>query len=57
MDKLRASNNQFLPYSDKTDPEVIKDKLGISKKTYKKAIGLLYKLKLISIEDEGIRLL
>jgi predicted RNA-binding protein (virulence factor B family) len=57
MEKLRASSDHFLPYSDKTDPEVIKNKLGISKKTYKKAIGLLYKLKMIAIEDEGIRLL
>ena len=56
LDKLKA-NNHFLPYSDKTDPEVIKTQLGISKKTFKKAIGLLYKNKLITIEEDGIRLI
>jgi predicted RNA-binding protein (virulence factor B family) len=55
LEKLKVSNN-FLPYSDKTDPEVIKSELGISKKTFKKAIGLLYKNKQITIEEEGIRL-
>jgi predicted RNA-binding protein (virulence factor B family) len=55
LEKLKASNN-YLPYSDKTDPDVIKESLGISKKTFKKAIGLLYKNKLIAIEEEGIRL-
>jgi hypothetical protein len=29
---------------------------GISKKTFKKAIGGLYKSKLITIEDNGIKL-
>jgi uncharacterized protein len=56
LEKLKANNN-FLPYSDKTDPELIKTELGISKKTYKKAIGLLYKNKLITIEEDGIRLI
>jgi uncharacterized protein len=55
--KLRESNGHFLPYGDKTDSELIKEKLGISKKTFKKAIGLLYKHKLITIEEEGIRLI
>jgi predicted RNA-binding protein (virulence factor B family) len=57
LDKLKNSKNQFLPYSDKTEPEEIKNNLGISKKTFKKAIGLLYKQKLISIEEDGIRLI
>jgi predicted RNA-binding protein (virulence factor B family) len=29
---------------------------GVSKKTFKKAIGGLYKARLISIEEDGIRL-
>jgi uncharacterized protein len=56
INKLKENKNHFLPYSDKTDPELIKEKLGISKKTFKKAIGLLYKQKLIALEDDGIRL-
>ncbi|HPS13579.1 MAG TPA: GntR family transcriptional regulator, partial [Prolixibacteraceae bacterium] len=55
LQKLKE-NDLFLPYSDKTDPEIIKSKLGISKKTFKKAIGLLYKKELIVIEEDGIRL-
>jgi predicted RNA-binding protein (virulence factor B family) len=55
LEKLKMNSN-YLPYCDKTDPEVIKTNLGISKKTFKKAIGLLYKNKLIAIEEEGIRL-
>jgi len=57
LEKLKNSKNQFLPYSDKTDPEEIKESLGISKKTFKKAIGLLYKQKRISIDEDGIRLI
>lgn len=55
--KLKESKNHYLPYGDKSDAELIKEKFGISKKTFKKAIGLLYKHKLISIEPEGIRLI
>jgi predicted RNA-binding protein (virulence factor B family) len=57
LNKLGNAKGKFLPYSDKTDPEAIKEGLGISKKTFKKAIGLLYKQKLIAIEEDGIRLI
>lgn len=55
LEKLKA-NDGFLPLNDKSDPELIKTELGISKKTFKKAIGSLYKSKLILIENDGIRL-
>ncbi|QSX32082.1 GntR family transcriptional regulator [Shewanella avicenniae] len=45
----------FLPFSDKTSPEVIYAELGMSKKAFKKAIGGLYKAGKIEISDEGIR--
>ena len=51
------NNDGFLPLTDKTDPEVIADKLQCSKKNFKKAVGALYKKGRIKIEDEGIRLL
>lgn len=54
--KLRSSEHLFLPFSDHSDTEDIKESFGMSKKTFKKAIGALYKQKLISIEPEGIRL-
>jgi uncharacterized protein len=46
----------FIPLDDKTPPEVIYRLFGTSKKTYKKAIGALYKKRIILIENGGIRL-
>ena len=51
------SNGGYLALSDKSPPEAIYDKFGISKKVYKTAIGTLYKKRIISIEKEGIHLL
>ena len=56
LDKLKDLEG-FLPLNDKSTPEDIAHHLEMSKKTFKKAIGGLYKQKLISIEDDGIRLL
>lgn len=53
--KLQASGG-YLEATDKSSPEVIKHMFGISKKVFKKAIGALYKDRLIAIEKEGIRL-
>ncbi|RDE19552.1 GntR family transcriptional regulator [Motiliproteus coralliicola] len=47
----------FLPLSDRSDPELIKKRFGVSKKKYKMAIGTLYKQRRIDIEPEGIRLI
>ncbi len=46
----------FLPVTDKSSPETIYKLFGVSKKTYKKAIGFIYKKKLITIEKDGIKL-
>lgn len=48
--------NGYLAITDKSDPEKIYDQFQISKKTFKKAVGALYKERLIAIEDKGIRL-
>ena len=56
LNKL-AANNNFLPLNDKSDPELIKKTFQISKKNFKKAIGALYKQRIISIEEDGIKLL
>jgi hypothetical protein len=56
LEQLKAADGELL-LSDKSDPETIKSTLGISKKTFKKAIGALYKEKKISISDDRIRLL
>ena len=49
-------NKGFLPLTDKSSPEDIKARLEMSKKSFKKAIGMLYKKRLISIEEDGIHL-
>lgn len=56
MDKLKAEGG-FIPATDKSSPEIIYGLFGVSKKTYKKAIGALYKKRLISIENNGINLI
>jgi len=50
-------NSGFLALTDKSDPEEIKDILQMSKKSFKKAIGSLYKQHLIEIKDDGIYLI
>jgi predicted RNA-binding protein (virulence factor B family) len=50
-------NNNYLPYNDKSGPQEIYDFFGISKKSFKMAIGALYKQRLIEITQTGIRLL
>lgn len=46
----------FLRFNEKTTPDEIHSRFGVSKKKYKMAIGGLYKKRLISIDDSGIRL-
>lgn len=41
---------------DKSSPEDIKDALGMSKKTFKAAVGMLYKDRKIVLTDDGIEL-
>ena len=41
---------------DKSGAEEIKEQFGVSKKTYKRAIGDLYKRRLITITEDGIEL-
>jgi predicted RNA-binding protein (virulence factor B family) len=56
VDKLRAAGG-FLAVTDKSPPEIIYGLFGVSKKTFKKAIGALYKKRLILIENKGIKLI
>ncbi len=55
IDKLNKCNG-FITLNDNSDPEEIKDMLGMSKKTFKKALGLLYKQKLVTLHPDGIRI-
>jgi len=55
MKTLEASDG-FLPLSDKSSPELIGEVLKMSKKTFKKAIGSLYKDGFIELTEESIKL-
>ena len=55
LDELKKANG-FLNLSDSSSPEDIYKKLQISKKVFKKAIGGLYRQGLITLGDDGIRL-
>jgi predicted RNA-binding protein (virulence factor B family) len=56
LETLKESNG-FLDLTDKSTPEEIKSELEISKKVFKKALGWLYKHKLIIIKEDGIYLI
>lgn len=54
--ELKASGG-FLGLHDKSTPKEIQDGLGLSKRSFKKAIGTLYKERKIKILDNGIELI
>ncbi|MDO1514375.1 S1-like domain-containing RNA-binding protein [Maribacter confluentis] len=46
----------YLPLHDKSSPEEIRDTFQMSKKTFKKGVGTLYKERKIKLESDGISL-
>ena len=48
---------KLLKLTDKSSPEDIKSQLNMSKKAFKKAIGFLYKRKVILLQEDRIELL
>lgn len=55
LDKLKAQNG-FLPLTDSSDPQAVYKHLEMSKKTFKKAVGALYKDRKIVLKEDGIYL-
>ena len=53
--KLKQAGG-FLPLGDKSNPELIYNEFSFSKKVFKKTIGSLFKAKMITIDDDGVRL-
>jgi predicted RNA-binding protein (virulence factor B family) len=51
-----TAHNGFLPLTDKSTPEAIANLLRLSKKSFKKAVGGLYKEGAVTILPDGIRL-
>jgi predicted RNA-binding protein (virulence factor B family) len=45
-----------LPFSDKSDPDDIREFFGMSKKTFKQAMGKLYKDRKIELTETSIRI-
>lgn len=56
LEELKAAGG-FLALHDKSDPVSIKNEMGMSKKSFKKAIGTLYKDKQIILKEDGIELI
>lgn len=54
--KMLEESDGSLPFNDKSSPEEIKENFDMSKKTFKKYIGNLYKAGKILITNEGISL-
>ena len=48
--------NGFLALHDKSAPEEIRDLLQMSKKNFKRSLGILYKKKLVELTPDGIKL-
>jgi predicted RNA-binding protein (virulence factor B family) len=55
--KTLTSHDGFMAITDKSAPELIYQRFGISKKAFKQALGRLYKQRQIIIETDGIRLI
>ena len=57
LEKLRESPDGTISITDKSSPDEIRFHFNMSKKSYKKALGSLYKQKLILITTDRIELL
>jgi uncharacterized protein len=53
---MMKQNGGLLSLTDNSSPEEIKAKLQISKKAFKKAIGALYRERLVKLTDNGVQL-
>lgn len=56
LSELQAAGG-FLPYTDKSDAEDIAERFAVSKKTFKRAVGTLYRGRCIRLSEEGLHLI
>ena len=56
MERLEREGGT-LPFSDKSDPALIFETFGMSKKQFKMVLGSLYKKRMIELQDDHIRLI
>lgn len=55
--RLLEEHNGYLPYHDKSEPEVIYNFFGMSKKVFKMTVGKLYKERKIALTKTGMQLM
>jgi len=55
--KIIEDNDGFIGATDKSSPDLIKAIFNVSKKSFKKAVGSLYKQRLITIDKDGISII
>ena len=55
--RILKEREGFLPVTDKTSAEDIHELFGISKKTFKQAVGALYKTRRIRLDPRGLALI
>ncbi|MBM7617078.1 putative RNA-binding protein (virulence factor B family) [Weissella uvarum] len=56
LNLLKANPKHMLPYNDKSDPKAIKQYFNMSKGQFKRALGNLYKQRLITQDENGVYL-
>ena len=56
LEELQQTPSGTLPFGDHSSPEEIADRFAVSKKTFKRAIGTLYRQHKIAITPTGIQL-
>ncbi len=56
LEKLKE-NGGHMNFTDKSDPVLINKTFGMSKKSFKRGVGALYKQRIVELKDDGIHLL
>ena len=54
LETIRDEFDGVLPFDDKADPELIQREFGLSKGAFKRAVGHLYKTRIIELKDGRI---
>lgn len=54
--ELQKNKEGYMPYTDKSDPDDIRKVFNLSKKAFKKALGNLYKNKIVTLDKDCTRL-
>lgn len=52
-----AAHDGYLELTDKSSPDLIERRFDMSKATFKKSIGILYRQRKVTLHDDGVRLI